>query len=279
MSKEHELKCWPEFYRHLVSGEKTFEARKDDRGFHAGDVLRLREWSKEGGYTGREMRRTVTYVLGGLPYLQPGYVVMGLSRGYEASNEEPIGFGIEERAGVKILFWDTGGCRPASDAEVKLFEALKKRQTAPQGELSEEQRIAWQLDVDELAAARQEADRYRRERDEARAARAAPTGWKLVPIEPPQEILDALEDIGTPAIPNVEQMAWQDYQRERWKQILAVVPSAPEYVPNTAPTHRNVTIPPVPSCIFRHGCASPQKCAHAERCCGRDISTGAQNER
>ncbi len=76
----HDLKCWPDFYAPLESGEKTFELRKDDRGFHAGDTLVLREWlptAKE--YTGREMRRTVTYLVCGLPWLQPGYVCMALA--------------------------------------------------------------------------------------------------------------------------------------------------------------------------------------------------------
>ena len=49
---EHELKVWPEFWPALASGEKTFELRKDDRGFRAGDILWLREWSKAAGYTG-----------------------------------------------------------------------------------------------------------------------------------------------------------------------------------------------------------------------------------
>ena len=79
---EHELKCWPEFFSAIVSGEKTFELRKDDRGFKVGDVLRLREWSParpeaHGGYTGRSLRVTVSYVLSGWA-LADGYVVMGI---------------------------------------------------------------------------------------------------------------------------------------------------------------------------------------------------------
>lgn len=82
---EHELKCWPEFYKALVGGSKTFELRRDDRGFRVGDVLRIREWRRirvvdgkaEGEYTGREFRRTVSYVLSGFG-LEPGYVCMGL---------------------------------------------------------------------------------------------------------------------------------------------------------------------------------------------------------
>ena len=74
---EHELKVWPEFWPALASGEKTFELRKDDRGFRAGDILWLREWSKAAGYTGREMRRRVTYLLGGWG-LERDYVCMAL---------------------------------------------------------------------------------------------------------------------------------------------------------------------------------------------------------
>ena len=83
--REHELKCWPEFYTALVSGEKTFELRFDDRGFRVGDVLWIREWRRlrivdgkaEGEYTGREMRRTVSYLLGGFG-LQKDFVCMAL---------------------------------------------------------------------------------------------------------------------------------------------------------------------------------------------------------
>jgi hypothetical protein len=62
--QEHELKTWPEYFAALLDGTKTFEYRRNDRGFRVGDVLHLREWdSITGHYTGREMRRRVTYVL------------------------------------------------------------------------------------------------------------------------------------------------------------------------------------------------------------------------
>jgi hypothetical protein len=82
----HELKTWPEFYERIISGEKTFEVRKDDRGFRVGDVLRLREWRRlsidptYGSYTGRETLRPVTYVLSGWG-LDLGYVCMALGKG------------------------------------------------------------------------------------------------------------------------------------------------------------------------------------------------------
>ncbi len=60
----HELKCWPQYFADIRSGRKSFEVRRDDRPFSAGDVLVLREWDpKSTQYTGRQVHRKVTYVL------------------------------------------------------------------------------------------------------------------------------------------------------------------------------------------------------------------------
>lgn len=40
----HELKMTPPYFYLLERGEKTFELRKNDRDFHAGDELVFREW-------------------------------------------------------------------------------------------------------------------------------------------------------------------------------------------------------------------------------------------
>lgn len=95
---EHELKCWPEFYREILSGAKTFELRKDDRGFHVGDVLWLREWRRlrikdgfaEGEYTGRELRRAVTYVLSGCG-LTPDWACLALGQPVSLDAVDPVG--------------------------------------------------------------------------------------------------------------------------------------------------------------------------------------------
>ena len=74
---EHKLKVWPECFKPLWSGEKTFELRKDDRGFRAGDTLILQEWSQRYGYTGREIVADVPYIWGGLG-LKEGWVIMSI---------------------------------------------------------------------------------------------------------------------------------------------------------------------------------------------------------
>lgn len=38
----HDLKIWPEFYEAVCNGDKTFELRKNDRGFQKGDTVILR---------------------------------------------------------------------------------------------------------------------------------------------------------------------------------------------------------------------------------------------
>lgn len=77
----HSLKVWPEFFDDLESGRKPFEARKDDRSpaFEPGHELNLREWSERTGYTGRSVRRVVTYALrGGAFGIESGHVVLGI---------------------------------------------------------------------------------------------------------------------------------------------------------------------------------------------------------
>lgn len=78
METVHELKVWPEFFHRLWTGEKTFELRKDDRGFKAGDALWLREWEPKGQfYTGHWIRADVTYLCSGMG-LERDYVCMAL---------------------------------------------------------------------------------------------------------------------------------------------------------------------------------------------------------
>lgn len=73
----HKLKIHPEHLEALQSGAKTFEIRRNDRGYEVGCILDLREWCpvKE-DYTWRELMCRVTYMT---DYEQkPGFVVLGI---------------------------------------------------------------------------------------------------------------------------------------------------------------------------------------------------------
>jgi len=59
-----EKKVWPELFKELASGEKTFELRLDDFECKQGDVLVLREWDpKAKQYTGKSLEKNVGFVL------------------------------------------------------------------------------------------------------------------------------------------------------------------------------------------------------------------------
>ena len=76
---QHDLKTWPPYFGAVFDGSKTFEVRRDDRGYRVGDVLRLREWDPaRGDYTGRECRRTVAYICRDAEGLAAGFAVLGL---------------------------------------------------------------------------------------------------------------------------------------------------------------------------------------------------------
>ena len=77
---KHELKCDPVPFQALVEGRKTYEIRKDDRGFLRGDILFLREWDATSGYSGRTLEAAVTYKTeGGYWGLPHGLCVLALA--------------------------------------------------------------------------------------------------------------------------------------------------------------------------------------------------------
>lgn len=79
MHKVHELKCATEYFNEVCAGRKNFELRKDDRDYIAGDILVLKEWNAEHGYSGKTTRRIeIKYVLRNYEGLMPGYCILGL---------------------------------------------------------------------------------------------------------------------------------------------------------------------------------------------------------
>lgn len=80
-SRQHELKCWPEFFEEVFMDRKTFELRKNDRDFKVADFVHLKEYDpKTDSYTGRQLARRIKYILHGPAFgLAEGYCIMSIA--------------------------------------------------------------------------------------------------------------------------------------------------------------------------------------------------------
>lgn len=60
----HDIKCWPMYFDAIRTGRKTFEVRLNDRNYHEGDTVLLREYDPEQqAFTGRTLLTQVGYLL------------------------------------------------------------------------------------------------------------------------------------------------------------------------------------------------------------------------
>lgn len=78
---KHELKTADLYFDAVLSGLKTFEIRKDDRGYCVGDTLHLREVNDRYEHTGRELSCLVSYIFKESKYHQltkKGYCTMAI---------------------------------------------------------------------------------------------------------------------------------------------------------------------------------------------------------
>lgn len=77
MTKIHELKIAPEYFEKVLSKEKTFEFRYNDRDYQVGDILKLKEYDN-GQYTDREISVQITYILQYFEGLQSNYAILSI---------------------------------------------------------------------------------------------------------------------------------------------------------------------------------------------------------
>ena len=94
---EHELKTDPLPWEDIAAGRKTFEVRRDDRGYEVGDVLFLAKTrytaaemaeGKPLEYTGAWQRVGVQHLLRGPAYGIPdGFVVMSIRPTWKQDKE------------------------------------------------------------------------------------------------------------------------------------------------------------------------------------------------
>lgn len=84
----HELKIYPEYFKGVVSGVKTFEIRKDDRPYKVGDLLALNEYDGQ-HYTGNSCLVYIDYILANTDYVREGMVVMSIKPCYVERSVSP----------------------------------------------------------------------------------------------------------------------------------------------------------------------------------------------
>lgn len=75
--KRHEIKIAASYYGDVVSGKKSFELRKNDRGYKEGDSLKMLEF-KDGKHTGRTIDADIVYMLEEYTGLAEGYCILGI---------------------------------------------------------------------------------------------------------------------------------------------------------------------------------------------------------
>lgn len=73
----HELKIAPKYFEKVLSKEKTFEFRYNDRNYQVNDILRLKEYYDD-KYTGREASVKITYILQDFEGLQSNYAILSI---------------------------------------------------------------------------------------------------------------------------------------------------------------------------------------------------------
>lgn len=79
MSKNHNLRTHPKYFKEIKYGKKRFELRKNDRDFRAGDTITLHEFDPDiNDYTGEICIGIVDYVM----RFSKEVEIFGLKEGY-----------------------------------------------------------------------------------------------------------------------------------------------------------------------------------------------------
>lgn len=90
--KVHDVKLGATFFDDVKTGRKTFELRKNDRGYKEGDTIVLHEY-KDGATTGRTITKKIVYMLEDFTGLEDGYCILGLGEVEETLRKAAAGAG------------------------------------------------------------------------------------------------------------------------------------------------------------------------------------------
>ena len=76
----HALKIKAKYLSEIMSGDKTFEVRKNDRDFRVEDFIGFNEVNEKGYYTGASQLVRINYILSDSEYCKDGYVILGIEK-------------------------------------------------------------------------------------------------------------------------------------------------------------------------------------------------------
>ena len=72
----HFIKCASEYYDAVRRGDKTFEARVNDRDYRVGDKVIMREFPYTNSFC--VLCFEISYILDNQDFLRPGVVILGI---------------------------------------------------------------------------------------------------------------------------------------------------------------------------------------------------------
>ena len=208
----HELKIWPQFFDPLDRNEKTFEARKNDRGFKVGEILHLMEFNLtppgDGpNYTGRECWRKITYILHGevnAPFgVVDGYVILGLGVLRRLGSAIYTNYGVcidlkpianlREEIGVNAITYTAAKIAPQAPlacpfTEAELDYLIRMTKDANSDKHAARIRAKHMFDANQAANAGQEADFIDDIKDKLKAVREELRST----AQPPKDLVDVI---------------------------------------------------------------------------------------
>lgn len=78
--KIHRVKCYDRWFAEVTTGLKSFEIRRNDRGYEVGDLIELNE-TRDAEYTGRAALYKITNVMPDTDFpdgIKSGFAVIGI---------------------------------------------------------------------------------------------------------------------------------------------------------------------------------------------------------
>jgi len=108
----HDVKSWPQYFQPVLLGKKVWEYRINDRDYHVGDLILMKEWVPEEDlspitnrnyFTGKWVLADITSVHGGLPGMKEGYCILNIFVREVGTNITEIGQALDNVGDYEVV--------------------------------------------------------------------------------------------------------------------------------------------------------------------------------